>query len=139
MTQPLYDIGQICQLDKWETFINGQPFDTFTRLRKEAPVYWHEEILPFENGFWVSPTVIDGLTPDSRCATEEIFGPVPTLFDFKNEDEAIEIANSTDYGLGSGVFNSICKSDALAELPPNTSVTSGQLIKVLMFDSLIAP
>ena len=40
---------------------------------------------------------------------------------------------------GSGVFNSICKSDALAELPPNTSVTSGQLIKVLMFDSLIAP
>ena len=40
---------------------------------------------------------------------------------------------------GSGIFNSICKSDALAELPPNTSVTSGQLIKVLMFDSLIGP
>ena len=40
---------------------------------------------------------------------------------------------------GSGIFNSICKSDALAELPPNTSVTNGQLIKVLMFDSLIGP
>ena len=52
MTQPIYDIGQICQLDKWETFINGQPFDTFTRLRKEAPVYWHEEVLEFEPGFW---------------------------------------------------------------------------------------
>ena len=52
MTQPIYDIGQICQLDKWETFINGQPFDTFTRLRKEAPVCWHEEVLEFEPGFW---------------------------------------------------------------------------------------
>ena len=52
MTQPIYDIGQICQLDKWETFINGQPFDTFKRLRKEAPVYWHEEDLEFEPGFW---------------------------------------------------------------------------------------
>ena len=52
MTKPIYDIGQICELDKWETFQNGQPNDIFTRLRKEAPVYWHEEYLPFENGFW---------------------------------------------------------------------------------------
>ena len=52
MAQPIFDIGQICQLDKWETFINGQPFNIFKRLRKEAPVYWHEEILEFEPGFW---------------------------------------------------------------------------------------
>ena len=52
MSKPIYDIGQVCELDRWETFQNGQPNDTFTRLRKEAPVYWHEEYLPFENGFW---------------------------------------------------------------------------------------
>ena len=52
MTKPIYDIGQICELDKWETFINGQPFDIFKRLRQEAPIYWHEESLDFEPGFW---------------------------------------------------------------------------------------
>tara|TARA_B100000579_G_scaffold136591_1_gene110798 strand:+ start:1645 stop:2883 length:1239 start_codon:yes stop_codon:yes gene_type:complete len=52
MPKPIYDIGQICELDKWETFINGQPFDLFKRLREEAPIYWHEESLEFEPGFW---------------------------------------------------------------------------------------
>ena len=52
MTKPIYDIGQICELDKWETFINGHPFDIFKRLREEAPIYWHEESLDFEPGFW---------------------------------------------------------------------------------------
>ena len=52
MAKPIFDIGQICELDRWETFQNGQPHDIFTRLRKEAPVYWHEEYLPFEKGFW---------------------------------------------------------------------------------------
>ena len=52
MVNPIFDIGQICELDKWETFINGQPFDIFERLRREAPVYWHEESLDFEPGFW---------------------------------------------------------------------------------------
>lgn len=52
MTKPIYDIGQICELDKWESFMDGQPFDLFERLRKEAPIYWHEESLDFEPGFW---------------------------------------------------------------------------------------
>ncbi|MEC7865498.1 MAG: cytochrome P450, partial [Pseudomonadota bacterium] len=52
MTKPIFNIGQVCELDRWETFKNGQPHDIFTRLRKEAPVYWHEEYLPFEKGFW---------------------------------------------------------------------------------------
>lgn len=52
MTKPIYDIGQICELDKWESFIDGQPYDLFKRLRHEAPIYWHEESLDFEPGFW---------------------------------------------------------------------------------------
>ena len=58
----------------------------------------------FANGFWISPTVIDGLTPDSRCATEEIFGPVVTLHPFFDDAEAIEIANMTDYGLAGSIW-----------------------------------
>ena len=53
MTKPIFNIGQVCELDRWETFQNGQPHDIFTRLRKEAPVYWHVDYLPFEQGFWV--------------------------------------------------------------------------------------
>ena len=58
----------------------------------------------FENGYWVSPTVIDGLAPDSRCATEEIFGPVVTLHPLSDDDEAVEIANMTDYGLAGSIW-----------------------------------
>ena len=58
----------------------------------------------FKDGFWIAPTVIDGLKPDSICATEEIFGPVVTLHPFSNDDKAVEIANMTDYGLAGSIW-----------------------------------
>ena len=58
----------------------------------------------FEGGNWMSPTVIEGVDADSRCATEEIFGPVVTLHRFENEEEALEIANNTSYGLAGSVW-----------------------------------
>ena len=60
----------------------------------------------FAGGNWLSPTVIDGLAPDSRTATEEIFGPVVTLHPFADEGEALAIANNTDYGLAGSVWTS---------------------------------
>jgi aminomuconate-semialdehyde/2-hydroxymuconate-6-semialdehyde dehydrogenase len=60
----------------------------------------------FAGGNWLSPTVIDGLAPDSRTATEEIFGPVVTLHPFADEAEALAIANNTDYGLAGSVWTS---------------------------------
>jgi len=60
----------------------------------------------FEGGNWMAPTVIEGLSPDSRCSTEEIFGPVVTLHPFGNEDEAVTIANNTRYGLAGSVWTS---------------------------------
>ena len=70
----------------------------------------------FENGFWVSPTVIDGLAPDSRCATEEIFGPVVTLHPFIDDEEAIEIANMTEYGLAGSIWTGDAEAgSAMAE------------------------
>mgnify|MGYP000005782307 FL=1 len=60
----------------------------------------------FEGGNWMAPTVIEGLSPDSRCATEEIFGPVVTIHPFSSEDEAVAIANNTRYGLAGSVWTS---------------------------------
>ena len=60
----------------------------------------------FESGNWMAPTVIEGLSPDSRCSTEEIFGPVVTLHPFGNEDEAVAMANNTRYGLAGSVWTS---------------------------------
>ncbi len=65
-----------------------------------------EPYLPSElgGGNWMAPTVISGLSPYSRCSTEEIFGPVVTLHRFETEDEALEIANCTRYGLAGSVW-----------------------------------
>lgn len=57
-----------------------------------------------ENGFFLEPTVIEGLSHDCRTNQEEIFGPVVTLNSFKTEDEVIMYANSTPYGLSSTVW-----------------------------------
>lgn len=58
----------------------------------------------FENGFYIEPTIVDGVSPHSRIAQEEVFGPVLTVFTFKDTEEALELANSTDYGLVAGVW-----------------------------------
>ncbi|MBO1002714.1 aldehyde dehydrogenase family protein [Pseudogracilibacillus auburnensis] len=58
----------------------------------------------YERGFYMHPTVIDGIDRDSRLAQEEIFGPVLTVFTFKDIEEALELANSTDYGLVTGIW-----------------------------------
>lgn len=58
----------------------------------------------FESGWFIAPTVIEGLGPSCRTNTEEIFGPVITLMSFKTEEEALQIANATEYGLAATVW-----------------------------------
>jgi len=55
-------------------------------------------------GAFLEPTVLDGVTSDMTIAQEEVFGPVLSVMSFRDDAEAIEIANSTDYGLVGGVF-----------------------------------
>lgn len=57
-----------------------------------------------EGDAWVQPTILTGVTPDNPIFNEEIFGPVLMLFSYKTEDEVIELANGTDFGLGSSVY-----------------------------------
>lgn len=58
----------------------------------------------FENGFFVEPTIFTGVKDDMRIAREEIFGPVMSVLRFSKEDEVIERANDTEFGLSAGVF-----------------------------------
>ena len=57
-------------------------------------------------GYFVEPTLIDGLAPDCPTNQEEIFGPVATLIPFDTEEEAIQIANGVRYGLAASVWTS---------------------------------
>ncbi|MFG2785020.1 aldehyde dehydrogenase family protein [Streptomyces prunicolor] len=56
------------------------------------------------DGYYIEPTVLTGLTNQARCAREEIFGPVVTVIDFDDPEEALAIANDTPYGLASYVW-----------------------------------
>ncbi|MGE6368583.1 aldehyde dehydrogenase family protein [Planococcus kocurii] len=63
-----------------------------------------QKTVGLEDGYFFQPTVIDGLSPDSYVAQEEIFGPVVTAFSFETEQQAIDLANGTDYGLVTGFW-----------------------------------
>ena len=56
------------------------------------------------NGFFIQPTVIEGLGPGCQTNQEEIFGPVVTLQSFKTEKEALQLANATSYGLAATIW-----------------------------------
>jgi acyl-CoA reductase-like NAD-dependent aldehyde dehydrogenase len=57
-----------------------------------------------QNGYFVPPMVFDGVKTSMRIAQEEIFGPVATVLTFSDYDEAIAIANDTEFGLVAGVY-----------------------------------
>ena len=58
----------------------------------------------FGRGWYYSPTILDCPHQDIRTVREEMFGPVMSVLSFDTEDEGIELANQSDFGLGSGVF-----------------------------------
>jgi aldehyde dehydrogenase (NAD+) len=55
-------------------------------------------------GYYVKPTLFGSVDPDAALAREEVFGPVLSLFPFETEQDAIRLANDTDYGLVAGVW-----------------------------------
>ncbi len=66
-------------------------------------------------GFYVQPTLFTGVTPDMRIAREETFGPVATITGYNDQDEAVALANDTDYGLSATISGDPA---AAAEIAP---------------------
>jgi acyl-CoA reductase-like NAD-dependent aldehyde dehydrogenase len=58
----------------------------------------------FDRGWFVEPTIFTGVEPEMTIAQEEIFGPVVAVMTYSNENEAIELANNSSYGLNGAVF-----------------------------------
>ncbi|HWO75617.1 MAG TPA: aldehyde dehydrogenase family protein [Bacillus sp. (in: firmicutes)] len=68
------------------------------------------------NGYFLKPTLITNVDPASRLAQEEIFGPVLTVFPFETEEEALKLANGTEYGLVTGIWTQdISRAHRLAD------------------------
>ncbi|SDI27609.1 aminomuconate-semialdehyde/2-hydroxymuconate-6-semialdehyde dehydrogenase [Alteribacillus persepolensis] len=103
----------------------GDPFETGTKVGSVVSKEHYEKVMSYieiakeeggniltggnrpehmEKGYYINPTIITGLTKDSRCIREEIFGPVVTVVPFKKEEEVIEQANDTHYGLGATIW-----------------------------------
>jgi succinate-semialdehyde dehydrogenase / glutarate-semialdehyde dehydrogenase len=61
-------------------------------------------VVPEGSGFYYPPTVLTGITPDMRVHREEVFGPVATLYRAGSIDEAIEVGNATEFGLGANAW-----------------------------------
>jgi 1-pyrroline-5-carboxylate dehydrogenase len=60
---------------------------------------------PFDRGFFVEPTIIDGLPAGHPLFSEELFVPITVLADVVSLDEALELANGTEYGLTAGIYS----------------------------------
>lgn len=65
-----------------------------------------EQPAQFDAGYYVQPTVFANVSPDMKIAREEIFGPVLSIIPYADEDDAVRISNSTDFGLAGAVWSS---------------------------------
>ncbi|MGH9206549.1 MAG: aldehyde dehydrogenase family protein, partial [Acidimicrobiales bacterium] len=110
-----------------EAFAAGDPFDGETRLGPLVSAVQRDRVRNYidkgvgegatlltggieapdglDKGFFVRPTVFTSVTRDMTIARDEIFGPVLVIMPYDSEDEAVEIANDTDYGLAGGVWS----------------------------------
>jgi acyl-CoA reductase-like NAD-dependent aldehyde dehydrogenase len=98
---PATQLGSIVdgrQLDKVLGYVN------LGREEGARVVAGGERVREETGGFYVPPTILDGVSNDWRVAREEIFGPVLTVTEFEDEADGLRIANDTPYGLAAGLW-----------------------------------
>ena len=121
----LHDEAVALAVTAAEKYTVGDPFDPATRIGPMATAAQRDRVrgyvergiaegatlatggpdAPLEQGWFVRPTVFADVRPDATIAQEEIFGPVLSVLPYRGEDEAVEIANGTPYGLSGAVFS----------------------------------
>ena len=90
---------------RWPPSSSGPTWSSWsTTPSPTGPTCCAEARLPDGPGWYYPPTVLSGITPDMRVHTEEVFGPVATLYRVDTVDEAVELANVTDFGLGANIW-----------------------------------
>ena len=107
-------------------------------VAKGAEILSGGEIEQHDGGVWIRPTVVVNVTHDMKLMTDETFGPILPIMKFKTEDEAVELANDTRYGLSGAVFsNSIEKSTEIARRinAGGISVNDTELPRAIMMDA----
>ena len=130
--RPIYDKFKEALVAKASKMVAGDPLDPSTKLGAVVSEAHMDKILSYislakeeggqvlcgghrlhpegvEGGFYVAPTVIEGLGPACRTNQEEIFGPVVTLQPFDTEEEALALANDTAYGLAATLWTTDLK------------------------------
>jgi acyl-CoA reductase-like NAD-dependent aldehyde dehydrogenase len=89
------EMGPLISADQRETVASYVEDDAPVAIRGSAPE---------GKGFWFPPTVLAPVSNDDRAAREEIFGPVACVIPFRDEEEAIRLANDTIYGLSGSIW-----------------------------------
>jgi aminomuconate-semialdehyde/2-hydroxymuconate-6-semialdehyde dehydrogenase len=131
--RPIFDWFVSAMKQKAESLHIGWPADSATNLGPLISASHREKVLSYflkaqesganivtgggvpvfgdarDNGFYVQPTILTGLPESSSCVKEEIFGPVCHVSPFDSEEEAIAMANDTEYGLASSIWTSELK------------------------------
>lgn len=128
--RPIYDEFLDRFVAKAKRLKVGDPFDSDTKIGALVSKEHYQKVLRyidiakeeggtfllggkraegFDKGYFVEPTVIVGLGRESRCVREEIFGPVITVIPFDTEEEVIEQANDTHYGLSASIWTNDIK------------------------------
>jgi betaine-aldehyde dehydrogenase len=107
--RPAYDDVVAAMAARADTLVVGRPLDESIEIgQKEGARLVTGGDVPeaqaADGGFYIRPAVLADVRNDMRVAQEEIFGPVVSLIPFGSEEEAIRLANETDYGLSGSVW-----------------------------------
>ncbi len=94
------DYGSLASIEQKE-LLDKQVAQT---LGKDAEIFWKEMKAPEGNAFF-NPMIITNIKSDTPAYKEELFGPVASIFVAKDDNEAIMIANDTEYGLGASIWS----------------------------------
>jgi aminomuconate-semialdehyde/2-hydroxymuconate-6-semialdehyde dehydrogenase len=145
--RPIFDRFVSALKQKAESMRLGSPLDTATEAGPLISAQHREKVLSYyrlareegatviagggvpqfgnslDEGFYVQPTIYTGLTESARCVKEEIFGPVCHVAPFDTEEEAVNMANDTKYGLAASIWTTNLKRGHRVAQQMNVGIT----------------